>query len=90
MQYVQDDSPEQEQFVSVYLTQISKHFHHAPWDFGARPPVTFTPSNDEEKNLMHNISWFIINMTKLKSILSNYSYNRSCIKGEKLFSLMTC
>lgn len=75
MQYVQDDSPEQEEFVSVYLTQISKHFHHGPWDFGARAPVTFMPSNDDEKNLMHNIAWFITNMTKLKSILSNYSYN---------------
>lgn len=75
MQYVQDDSPEQKEFVSVYLTQISKHFHHGPWDFEATAPVTFMPSNDDEKNLMHNIAWFITNMTKLKSILSNYSYN---------------
>lgn len=30
IQYVQDDSPEQGHFVSVYLTQISKHFHYGP------------------------------------------------------------
>lgn len=59
----------------VHLRQITKHFHHGPWDFGARTQVTFLLSNDYEKNLMHSIVCFITNMTNLKSILSNYSYN---------------
>lgn len=80
----------QEWFVGVHLTQISKHFRHGPWDFGARAPVTFMLSNYYEKNLMHSIVCFITNTTNLKSILSNYSYNWSCHEGEKLFSLMTC
>lgn len=55
-----------------------------------RAPVTFTPWNDDEKHLSHNIAGFITNMTELKSILSNYSYNSGYMEAEELFSLMTC
>lgn len=35
MKCVQDDSPAQDQFVSIYLAQISKLFHNGPCDFGS-------------------------------------------------------
>lgn len=62
----------------------------SPWSmwFG-RAPVTFTPWNNEEKNLSHNTTCFIINMHELKSILSNYNYNSSYVEDKKLFSFMT-